>query len=91
MFIVIAFMLAGIALGYALRSIKISFIHRIILTLVWVLLFLLGLEVGANETVVRQFGTLGLHAFWLATGGTLGSVVFAWLLWITVRTKLTDK
>ncbi len=91
MFIVIAFMLAGIAFGYALRSIKISFIQRIIITLVWVLLFLLGLEVGANETVVRQFGTLGLQAFMLAAGGTLGSVVFAWLLWITVRTKIANK
>ena len=91
MFTVIAFMLAGIAFGYALRSIKISFIHRIILTLIWVLLFLLGLEVGANETVVRQFGSLGLQAFLLAAGGTLGSVIFAWLLWITVRTKPTSK
>ncbi len=91
MFIVIAFMLAGIAVGYALRSIKISFIHRIVLTLIWVLLFLLGLEVGANETVVRQFGTLGLQALLLATGGTLGSLFFAWLLWITVRTKPTNK
>lgn len=91
MFIVIVFMLAGIAFGYVLRSKKISFIHRIILTLVWVLLFLLGLEVGANETVVQQFGTLGLQAFLLATGGTLGSVVFAWILWITVRTKSTVK
>jgi hypothetical protein len=84
-------MLAGIAFGYALRSIKIGFIHRIILTLVWVLLFLLGLEVGANETVVRQFGTLGLQAFLLATGATLGSVIFAWLLWLTVRSKTVDK
>lgn len=91
MFIVIAFMLAGIAVGYVLRSIKISFIHRIILTLIWVLLFLLGLEVGANETIVQQFGTLGFQAFLLATGGTLGSVVFAWLLWITVRTKPASK
>ena len=81
MFTVIAFMLAGIALGYALRSIKITFLHRIILTLIWVLLFLLGLEVGANEIVIRQFGTLGLQAFLLAIGGTLGSVVFALLLW----------
>jgi len=91
MFIVIAFMLAGIAVGYALRSIKISFIQRIILTLVWILLFLLGLEVGANETVVRQFGALGLQAFLLATGGTLGSVIFAWLLWLTVNNKTINK
>ena len=84
-------MLAGIAVGFALRSIKISFIHRIILTLIWVLLFLLGLEVGANEIVIRQFGTLGLQAFLLAIGGTLGSVVFAWLLWLSLTTKISNK
>jgi len=80
-------MLAGIALGYLLRHHKLRYIHRIILTLIWLLLFLLGLEVGANETIVRQFGTIGLEALLLATAGTLGSVLAAWALWLTVRIK----
>jgi hypothetical protein len=50
-------------------------------------LFLLGLEVGANEAVIREFGKLGFEAFLLAVGGTLGSVIFAGFLWLTVRTK----
>ncbi|HEY5592616.1 MAG TPA: LysO family transporter [Paludibacter sp.] len=91
MFIVITCMLLGIAVGYLFRNRKIRFIHRIILTLIWLLLFLLGLEVGSNENVVRQFGTLGFEAFLLATAGTLGSVVFAWLLWLTVHNKTTNK
>jgi uncharacterized membrane protein YbjE (DUF340 family) len=91
MFIVIACMLAGIAIGYLFRSRKIRFIHRFVLTLIWVLLLLLGLEVGANETVVRQFGKLGFDAFLLAAGGTMGSVIFAWLLWLTVRNKSISK
>lgn len=91
MFSVIACMLAGIAVGYLLRRWKIRFIHGLILTLIWLLLFLLGLEVGANETVVHQFGTLGFEAFLLATGGTLGSVLAARLLWFFVRTKSVSK
>jgi len=91
MFIVITCMLLGIAVGYLFRNRKIRFIHRIILTLIWLLLFLLGLEVGSNENVVRQFGTLGFEAFLLATAGTLGSVVFSWLLWLTVHNKTTNK
>jgi len=55
------------------------------------LLFLLGLEVGANETIVRQFGTLGFEAFLLAAGATLGSVVFAWILWLAVRNKTVEE
>jgi len=91
MFIVITCMLLGIAVGYLFRNRKIRFIHRIILTLIWLLLFLLGLEVGSNENVIRQFGTLGFEAFLLAAAGTLGSVVFAWLLWLTVHNKTTNK
>jgi uncharacterized membrane protein YbjE (DUF340 family) len=91
MFIVIGCMLLGIAVGYLLRQFKIRFVHTLILTLIWLLLFLLGLEVGANETVVRQFGKLGFQAFLLATGGTLGSVLAAWILWLAVRNKSVSK
>jgi uncharacterized membrane protein YbjE (DUF340 family) len=90
MFTVLSFMFAGIAVGYLLRSKKIRFIHWVVTTLIWLLLFLLGLEVGANETIVRQFGALGFEAFLLAAGATLGSVVFAWLLWLAVRNKTVE-
>ena len=91
MFIVIGCMLSGIAVGYLLRSWKLVFIHKLILIIIWLLLFLLGLEVGANDTVVQQFGKLGFQAFLLAAGGTLGSLIFAWLLWLTVRNKPASK
>lgn len=90
MFIVISFMFLGIFVGYFTRQWKLRFVHRFVLTLVWLLLFLLGLEVGANETVVNQFGRLGFEAFLLALGATFGSVFFAWLLWLTLRHK-SDK
>ena len=91
MFIVIACMFAGIVAGYLFRKRKLHFIHRVILLLIWLLLFLLGLEVGTNEQVVRQFGNLGFEAFILAFAGTLGSVLFAGILWLTVRTKPVSK
>ena len=91
MFIVIACMLIGISVGYMLRRYKIRFIHKLILTLIWLLLFLLGLEVGANESVIQQFSKLGYESFLLAFAGTLGSVIFAGLLWLTVRNKSMSK
>jgi len=91
MFIVLGFMIAGIAVGYLLRHWKIRFIHGLILTLIWSLLFLLGLEIGANESVVSQFPKFGFQAFLLATGGTLGSVLAAWLLWLGVKNKSTEE
>jgi Membrane protein of unknown function (DUF340). len=87
MFVIIACMLAGVAIGYLLRRHKIRFIHKLILGLIWALLFSLGLEIGVNEAVVSRFGTLGFEALLLAVGGTLGSVIAAWLLWLAVRNK----
>ena len=63
MFIVLLFMFAGIATGYLLRKWKLTFVNRVILTLIWLLLFLLGVEVGVNENVVRNFANLGLAWF----------------------------
>lgn len=91
MFVVITCMLAGMTGGYLFRSCKIQFAHRFILGLIWLLLFLLGLELGANEMVVRQFGALGFEALLLAVGGTLGSVLAAWLLWTFCLKKGASK
>ncbi len=91
MFMVISFMFAGIAVGYLFRSIKLSFIHRLIITLIWLLLFLLGVDVGVNKTVIQQFGKLGMEAFLLALGGTFGSVLATCLLWLSVRKKNISK
>ncbi len=84
-------MVTGIFVGYLLRQHKISFIHLLIITLIWLLLFLLGVEIGANKTVVQQFGVLGFDAFLLASAGTFGSVIFAGLLWLTLRNKNIGK
>ena len=76
-------MLCGIGTGYLLRNKKMSFIGRIITALIWVLLFLLGIEVGSNPRIISGLQTLGLEAIAL----TLGSALFAWALWKYVTAK----
>ncbi len=78
-------MLTGIISGYLLRKKKLGFMNGLILTLIWALLFLLGLEVGMNETVVRKFASLGLEAAIIAIAATLGSVIGAKLLWGSIK------
>ena len=55
--------------------------HPIITLLIWLLLFILGIEVGSNEEIIRGLHTIGYEAVVLTLGGTLGSVIAAWALW----------
>ena len=84
---IVMIMLCGIGTGYLLRNKKMSFIGRVITTLIWVLLFLLGIEVGANPRIINGLQTLGLEAIVLTITGSLGSAIFAWALWRYVCRK----
>lgn len=92
MFIVFLFIFLGILSGVLCR--KLSTGARILLTdvaarwqgrivtwLIWLLLFLLGIEVGSNEMIVRSLPTLGVEALLLSSAATLGCCVLAWMLW----------
>ena len=74
-------MLCGIAVGRLLRGRQPGFVSHIITVLIWALLFLLGVEVGANPKIISGLQTLGLEALILTIGGSIGSVFAAWLLW----------
>lgn len=81
MFTIIGLMLTGILFGYLLRKRDLKKIHQIITLLIWLLLFILGIEVGSNEQIIKGLHTIGLEAVILTLGGTLGSVIAAWALW----------
>ena len=81
MFTVIEIMFIGIGLGYLLRRQSLPWISKAITALIWLLLFLLGIEVGHNERIIRSLPTLGLEAFVIAIVCVLGSCVAAWGLW----------
>ena len=81
MFTIIGLMLTGMLLGYLLRKRDLKKIHPIITLLIWLLLFILGIEVGSNEEIIRGLHTIGYEAVVLTLGGTLGSVIAAWALW----------
>lgn len=74
-------MLTGMLLGYLLRKRDLKKIYQIITLLIWLLLFILGIEAGSNEQIIKGLHTIGLEAVILTLGGTLGSVIAAWALW----------
>lgn len=88
MFSVILFIFLGICSGYLLRKkfscscAKVqSAKDKVITILIWLLLFLLGVEVGGNEQIIKALPTLGVEALLLSVAGTLGCCVLAWALW----------
>jgi uncharacterized membrane protein YbjE (DUF340 family) len=87
MFKVLALMILGIGVGYLFRKRNLSFISRLITLLIWILLFVLGLEVGSNPQIVSNLGKLGLDALIITVGALLGSIILAALLWKFVNKK----
>ena len=81
MFTIILMMLGGIALGYICRNRTMGWVKHLITGLIWLLLLVLGLEVGSNARVMDSLLTLGGESLLLAVGATLGSVLLAKALW----------
>lgn len=81
MFVVIGIMFLGIISGFLLRRKRLRATPGIITALIWLLLFVLGVEVGHNSEVIQSLPTLGLEAFFIATLCVVGSSIAAWGLW----------
>lgn len=58
-----------------------------ITVIIWLLLFLLGLEVGSDPAVVGGMATLGRTAFVIFACSVAGSICMSWLLWRCVRRR----
>lgn len=74
-------MVLGGITGYFLRKKRLGNISKIIIVLIWLLLLLLGMEVGSNPDIVTGLATIGLEALIIAIATTLGSAAMAFLLW----------
>lgn len=87
MFTVISFMLGGVVIGALLRKRDCSWTSKAITVLIWLLLFLLGVEVGGNKKIIAALPVLGLDAFAISVASTIGSCFCAWLLWKYIQKR----
>ncbi len=78
--LILTSMALGFGLGWTLRRHRLS-LDGLTGPLVWLLLFLLGAEVGANDDLVAALPQLGGWAALLALATATGSAVMAW--WLT--------
>ncbi len=81
MFTIIGIMFTGIAVGFIFRKRRIFYISHLITGLIWILLFLLGIEVGGNPQIMNHLYTLGAETLVLTLFCLAGSCVAAWGLW----------
>ena len=74
-------MFVGIAFGWLIRNHDCGWASKAVTLLIWLLLFLLGVEVGGNRKIIASLPELGLDALTIAFLSAVGSCIFAWLLW----------
>ena len=74
--------MGGIILGILMRKHE-RVIHtadRIMNWSIYSLLFLLGLSVGVNETIIKNIHTIGVRALVLTVGAVLGSIFVSYIV-----------
>lgn len=82
MFYILAIMFAGIGLGFLIRRWRaVEHISTSTTITIMILLFVMGCEIGANETLMRNLFTLGGEALVIALAATFGSLVAARILY----------
>lgn len=81
MLTIIIIMFCGIALGRLLRHRKLPWLGIATNVLIWLLLFLLGIEVGNDDRIIRGIASLGLEALVIALAGVAGGAILSLLLW----------
>lgn len=81
-------MLVGLLIGYLCRRIpNLSFTKKLPSYLVYVLLFTLGIAVGADKEIISNILSVGGEALLVAFAAVMGSVLMAYLLYIKVFNK----
>ncbi|MEZ3590318.1 MAG: lysine exporter LysO family protein [Muribaculaceae bacterium] len=85
MFTILAFLISGMALGILLRrgGVKSSLLGKLmpivsrgIMALIYLLLFLFGIRLGADREVVSNLSTLGWQSLLLCVAAMAGSIFF---------------
>lgn len=82
MLIVFGMLLSGVLVGYIMRRIdKITFIGKIILLFIFLLLFSLGISVGKNEMILNNLSSIGVQALIITAGAVAGSIAMTTIIY----------
>jgi len=90
---VLLFMTIGFILGYVLRNKSkfILFSNKATTLIIYLLLFLLGIGVGLNKTIVSNMAKIGLQAILITFGAVFGSLILAYLTYTLFFIQKNEK
>lgn len=79
MIAVLSFMILGILIGVVFNNRKklISIIDKLTNWAIYALLFLLGISVGLNKTIINHLDSIGVKALIITIGAVFGSIIMA--------------
>jgi uncharacterized membrane protein YbjE (DUF340 family) len=80
---VLLIMLAGILTGFAVNRfpLVVKLNDKLISWAIYGLLFLLGISVGLNKTIIQNLDKIGIQAFIITIGAIAGSVLTLGILY----------
>ncbi len=91
MLIIIASLLAGYIIGYLTRRHPVKKTPAIINALIWLLLLLMGWEVGSTPNLAESLSTLGKEALTLTIASVTGGIAASYLLWKVINRNKEKK
>ncbi len=79
--IAVGFMFTGIVIGYLLRNISLlRNTEKTITCTILLLLFIIGISIGSNKSIINNLPHFGWQAVILAFLSTCGSVFASWMV-----------
>ena len=91
MLVIIASLLAGYIIGYLTRRHPVKKTPAIINALIWLLLLLMGWEVGSTPNLAESLSTLGKEALILTIASVTGGIAASYLLWKVINRNKEKK
>ena len=91
MLIVLFILWGSVLVGYLLRRWPQAWVSKLLTISIWLMLFIIGIEVGGNEMLVSSLGQLGVQALLLTVITTLCCGAGSLLLWRYLQSEQPHK
>ena len=93
MVIVLVLFAAGIVIGYLVKHNEklVKTNDHLTNIAIYLLLFLLGINVGSNDQIIRNFEVIGLNSLLVSIFAVAGSIFCAWIIQNLIFRKGNEK